>query len=253
MKRVVVYNDCWLRGDYEHFGCELVMECYREQLSRVGMQLVGSVTQKRRECWEAIKEMRPDLIIVNGEGSLHHGCRPDLIEVSHRFPSVLVNTVYQDNGSVDLSSFKYIAVRESASMKFMMRETGYAPDVVPDVIFSSQRVVQFLRQAKPVIRENLPPGYIRHHESSGEDNVVSVFQRASSFLIDVYRRGWVTTRSYHGLAVALMLGVPVRGVYTSNTHKLTGLSYDAALAEGDYCEQSHAAVDGMFNYISKLD
>ena len=46
--RVAIYNDTFI-ARRPHFGCELVMTTFREQLDRVGIELVGTVKDTHRE------------------------------------------------------------------------------------------------------------------------------------------------------------------------------------------------------------
>ena len=45
--RVAIYNDTFIARK-PHFGCELVMTTFREQLDRVGIELVGTVKLTER-------------------------------------------------------------------------------------------------------------------------------------------------------------------------------------------------------------
>ena len=109
--RVYVLNDTAkaVPTKKPHFGCQLVMETYHEQLERVGIELLGTISGKEKE-FDRLDDA--DLIVVNGEGSIHHENRNELIDVAERYPCVLLNAVYQENAfRPGLNEFKKIAVR----------------------------------------------------------------------------------------------------------------------------------------------
>ena len=59
--KVVIVNDTAVRP---HFGCELVMQTYREQLKRVDIELIKTIPKGR-----AIQiPDSTDMVLVNGEG-----------------------------------------------------------------------------------------------------------------------------------------------------------------------------------------
>ena len=108
--KVAIYNDCFTEN-YKHFGCELVMETFKDQLKRVDCEFVGSVKKDmiRNEKHVASVLDKADLVIINGEGSFHHDRRNDILEVGAKWPSILINTVFQDNSTKgQLKKFKYI-------------------------------------------------------------------------------------------------------------------------------------------------
>lgn len=191
--KVIVYNDCFT-GVRPHFGCDLVMSTFKEQLDRVGIEYIGSISMKDKNPKDRRME-KADLVIVNGEGSFHHNRRNDIAEVSKYFPSILINTVYEDN-NVDLSSFKYISARESRSA------ASIGCPVIPDIIFSSN------------ILKNLVYSPIkgRHYKimHSGKTNTL---RTAIQVLPDIVSAESIETESFHAIAVATILGVPISRIY----------------------------------------
>lgn len=88
-----------------------------------------------------------DLVVVNGEGSIHHGRCNHLLEIATRFPAVLVNAVYQSNPRNDaLGQFLYRSTRESLSAS-EIQNAGYSCEVTPDVIFASMQLRSFVKPA----------------------------------------------------------------------------------------------------------
>ncbi len=141
--KVVLIGDTSLRTP--HFGCQLVGQTFREQFSRVGLHLVASLPSKL----EQIPKWREyvagaDLVVINGEGSIHHGRFQELINLASEYPCALVNCVYAENPrNENLSKFNYTSARESFSAN-ALREHGAVVDVVPDVLFASAFLGSFV-------------------------------------------------------------------------------------------------------------
>lgn len=141
MASVVLLNDTSLFNS--HFGCQLVGQTIREQLARVDLQLIGSFgldfdQSQAKPYFEAA-----DLLIVNGEGSIHNNRNLHLLEIARSYRSVLINCVFENNTQCDaLKEFAYIAARESYSAS-AIRDFNIDCDVVPDVIFASRMLNSF--------------------------------------------------------------------------------------------------------------
>jgi hypothetical protein len=211
--KVAIYNDCD-DPPHRHFGTQMVMETYAEQLDRVNIEYVGSVKYLHLRDDAVLR--KADLVIVNGEGSFHHNRRNDLAEIATRFPCVLLNTVFQDN-DVDLSSFRYIAARETLSAA-QVNGTGAMCDVVPDIILTSNRLRTFQKSRGAGIAN------VRHVDDGGFYNVVSL-QDAQSFLVNINRYASMDTESFHGVIVAAALGMPFHA-WGGNTHKIKSVVAD---------------------------
>lgn len=104
LPRVVVMNDTSGRS---HHGCSRVMRLLLEGLSRHGMQVTAR--SPARHDWQAdagfLAELdRADLVVINGEGTLHHGrsAGKALLQVipraqSRGTPVALINALWQEN------------------------------------------------------------------------------------------------------------------------------------------------------------
>jgi hypothetical protein len=144
-KKAVILNDT----SYEsHHGCEVVIDnikllLYKNNIKTVDTNPVGT------DCLENsnfLKNMASsDLVIVNGEGTLHHN-QPRAVELMNavkyirlnlNIPIVLINSTYQDNGVKTAKLMRYfdlIFVRESLSKNELNRH-GIFSEVVPDMTF----------------------------------------------------------------------------------------------------------------------
>ena len=194
-----------------HFGCALVMETYREQLERVGIE-------------EAKTPEDADLVIVNGEGSLHHGHRRDLLTWPARYPSVFVNAVYQANAPApEMGEFLYRAARESMSASYM-RGQGYECDVVPDVILTNRRLNAV--EYDPSLADGI----------GLTDNVLdgragsSAWEGPAAYLDWLSRWEGVVCGRFHAAIACAVIGVPF-STWDSNTWKIRGLMRDIGILQ----------------------
>lgn len=241
--RVVLIGDTSL--DSPHFGCQLVGQTFREQFARAGLELYASLPYDydRFPQWPELFEAA-DLLVINGEGSIHHGRFGYLIELAARYPAALVNCVYQENPAWPaLSSLRYIAARESLSGE-EVRSQGVSCRVVPDVIFASAQLRSFVRPAPSEecgitdnarkttyrlgpIKLRLRPGY------SPKQPVIADYLR----YLCRYRR--LCIGRFHAAIAASVLGIPF-STWDSNTWKLKGLMQDMGVPHLHFAEYAAA-------------
>lgn len=227
MPKVVLVNDCSKHG---HFGCLLIMEAYREQLARVGMELIG-VTQVDDDLGQfeevlakpAFKMLdKADLVIVNGEGTTHRNRHQNLIKIAGRFPSVLINMVYQDNRPLpEMHQFLYRSARESLSAA-VVRQEGVQCDVVPDIIFTSKTLTTYRSSRKATNTVGITDTVL--------DNSLGFppTMPPNEYLGRLSRHRAVVCGRFHGAVACAVLGIPF-SVYPSNTHKNLGLVTDIGI------------------------
>ena len=144
-------------SSYNHHGCSLVVGQIREQCKKYGLTLWYTV--KLGDDWRAERHRKrlaqSDIVIVNGEGTLHHDRKSARILAqsaafcrAHSIPCFLINSVYQANGKemADLvRQFDLVFVRESRSQAELRRE-GIDSDVVPDMTLSHPDLSQLVRR-----------------------------------------------------------------------------------------------------------
>lgn len=219
---VALLNDTSLYNS--HFGCQLVCQAFREQLTRAGLHLQvalpGSIDPAKMSHY--LKAV--DLVIVNGEGTIHHGRAPHLLRVAGAFPSVLVNCVYQENAAwPELKQFLLVAARESLSAQALSKD-GADPIVVPDVMFASSFLNAFVPKAPPQndlgITDNVtdPAAGFAPHVALVADylNQLCSFKR-------------LCIGRFHAAVAAMCLKIPF-STWDSNTWKIEGMMRDADLA-----------------------
>jgi hypothetical protein len=259
--KIVILNDTSSSG---HFGCKLVMDALHENFKRRGCQVIGTVPWT--EHWRNYKDLmdKADLIVVNGEGSIHHGNRMELLKVAVSYPSVLINAVYQDVPDNDyLKAFKYVSVRESRS-KLEMVAHGVTPEVVPDLLF-------FHKIEKPEIAK-LSEQSISVTDSVCGDHGLDPHDEDFIQKFGESRIGCVGR--FHAACLAMTWNMPFTA-YPSNTHKTLGMLEDAGkrylyggskqeafeilgemTGENDftgYVEDARQKIDAMFNKILNIN
>lgn len=251
MKKALIVNDT--RRD-RHPGCRAVMEALLVLLPRAGIQpfhfhLVGTP-------WEGddnfyIKAAQADLVIVNGEGSIHHSneraqslarlasfCRFTL-----RKPAVLLNaTLFANDAEIynNLRNYDLISLRDSASaeeaQRFGIRDAIVCPDLSLFHDFSSirraddralgageRRRIGAADSALEKVRTILEKlrSERRYTDVSMRRNDASIYQYASEIAaLDLHVSG-----RFHGICYSLNVGTPFISI-ESNTPKITSLLTD---------------------------
>lgn len=245
--KVALIGDTSLRTS--HFGCQLVGQTFREQFARVGFDLVVSLPSKLSLVtnWKSYLE-GVDLVVINGEGSIHHGRFQELINLASEFPCALVNCVYQDNPPNDhLINFKYVSVRESYSAH-ELQNAGIKAEVVPDVLFASMFLRSFVPKAHP------------SKESGMTDNAKKEVFKIGSFQLK-YRPGFspktpvvadyldflcthkkMAIGRFHAAICCCVLGIPF-STWDSNTWKTKGLMEDIGVSHLHFEERSDAVAN----------
>lgn len=261
---VALINDTSLFND--HFGCQLVGQTFREQFSKHGLNLkiCLPLSFELDEVAPALEEC--DLVVVNGEGSIHHGRNQHLVELASRFPAVLVNCVYQDNPDwPELAAFQYVAVRESLSADYL-REKQINCEVVPDLLFASALLHAF---PKPAGQEDLGLTDNVRKPASGFSPKTG---NPAVYLYELCRYRRLCAGRFHAAIAAAVLEIPF-STWDSNTWKTQGLMRDMNLlqfhaptqeaaiaicpdefqpAAREYCQAARDKIDSMFDKFVTL-
>jgi len=233
--KVVYVGDVSLRTP--HFGCQLVGQAFREQFARVGLELLYTLPARLETVanWRHYLE-RADLVVINGEGSIHHGRFQNLIDLAGDYPCALVNCVYQDNPvNPNLKKFKWISARESMSAS-VIREQGGSVKVVPDVLFASS----FLRSFVPSVPASKDFGFtdcaekvvkrlgpIRLRYRPGFSPKTKVVGDYLNFLASHKR---MAIGRFHAVVCCSVMGTPFSS-WDSNTWKTKGLMHDMGVPQ----------------------
>lgn len=143
--RVVVMNDTSGRS---HHGCARVMRLLLQGLSKEGLQVTARSPARHDWAGDAgflAALSQADLVVINGEGTLHHG-RPAgarlLSVLDHPArgsrPVAVVNALWQDNPEswdAQLARCALVAARDARS-RAAMATAGLAARLVPDLSLS---------------------------------------------------------------------------------------------------------------------
>jgi len=219
-----------------HFGCQLVGQTFREQFARVGLDLIGSLPTKidAVENWQSILSAA-DLVVINGEGSIHHGRFQSLIDLASSYPCALVNCVYQENPpNANLTRFHFISARESISAQ-AIQEQGVECAVVPDVLFASMFLNSYAPCHSPVkdlgvtdcaekTAVRLGPFQLRYRPGFSPKSPV-----VGDYLDFLSQHRKLCIGRFHAAVAAAVLRIPF-ATWDSNTWKIRGMMEDMRIS-----------------------
>ena len=161
ISKVAIFNDT---TPTNHYGCLMVMSNLRQLLQQENIEV--SWTWPVSKDWRKHKTAllgyeKVDAIIVNGEGTIHHGPRRwqaqalvDVAEFAHQeldVPVFLINsTLYANEASLNqkLKTFDAIYVRDRASHE-ELNNIGIKNSFVPDMTFALSSGLQH-KHEKPL-------------------------------------------------------------------------------------------------------
>lgn len=154
MKKAVIVNDTSFEA---HHGCELVVNNIRNLLLKNDIEVINTnpVWKNWEENNKFLKDLKnSDLVLVNGEGTIHHSQirAKQLVKIAKYSKQlnkkvVLINSTIQDNDNDIIENLKYfdlIFVRESLSKK-ELEKYGIKSEVVADMTFYNQFNKSFKR------------------------------------------------------------------------------------------------------------
>ncbi len=227
--RIVLINDT---SDNGHFGCQLVGKAYRDLLDERGVEIIK--TQYRREPLDRKACDKADLVIVNGEGCIHHGKYEELLQIGSQYPSILMNCSIQTLSSDPcevLRAFRHVTVRESYTANYLKRYAGFDAEIVPDVIFHHN-----LRRTRSVTNKEL----FTSDCSRGSYRGCTRKAKSPDFLDTLSRYSRASVGRFHAACACAMMGVPFTA-WQGNTWKVEGLLQDMDLSK-NYYEESDQAI-----------
>jgi hypothetical protein len=241
VKRIVLFNDTSLLEP--HFGPHLVVQTIREQLAKRDIEIIGALHRDALPQDNRQLLTRADLVLINGEGSIHHGRCGHLVEVARDYPAALINCVYQENPPNDaLSHFRYIAARESLSARHLIECGARDVEVVPDLMFASSLLTGWVRGEATI-------------DIGLTDNVVNCEAGHKPFVNDPadYLR-WLSQHRrivcgrYHAAVACCVLGIPF-SCWPSNTWKIEGMLQDLGLPHLHFKSQQEAVQSCPVSFI----
>ncbi|MCC7416244.1 MAG: polysaccharide pyruvyl transferase family protein [Acidobacteria bacterium] len=254
---VALFNDT---GSSPHVGCLAVSEAHRLMLARAGgfvrhaffqPDWHGFAKPTLDESVEAAWASAPlrrvlassDAVVVNGEGTIHHGNGRHLLAIlaaAQRagLPTFLVNAVLQDadDGRGILAALTDCTVRDAASARYL-DGLGVAHRTVSDSFFEAPflgepihdftgRVV--VTDCHPALAGALAPAFDAVKRALGTRRTAHYLLESSAraadwrhALADLRGADAIVTGRHHGVCLALRAGIPFVAV-PSNSWKIEG-------------------------------
>ena len=261
-----------------HFGCQLVGQTFREQFSRTGVDLIACLPYDFYNYHGFNKILKnADLLVINGEGSIHHGRFHHLIKLASEYPSTLVNCVYQENPIwPELKDFLYISTRESYSAN-EINSQGVKCQVVPDVLFASSLLHSFVHH-EPIKDFGFTDNAQKTTYKLGPFKLRLRLGRSpkqktvADYLNFLCQHKRMCIGRFHAVIAASVLGIPF-STWDSNTWKMRGLMQDMGLSHlhfnnrdeamkavpsdydpkiSEFVEQAKVNIETMFDTLARI-
>ena len=151
--RALILNDT---RNGNHLGCIIVMEQLAVLCREAGLHVTAMLRFGQRFEAQVAHELgQCDVVIINGEGTMHHDAadamaivRAGAMAASRKVPIALINTVWQDNQRANplLAQCSWVSARESFSQA-AIGQAGSIAELVPDLTLTADPV-QLFRSAQ---------------------------------------------------------------------------------------------------------
>lgn len=252
-------------GDHSkyHCGSAAVAKVILQQLSASGV---------------VVKDDNYDVLVVNGEGSMHHDSTAHtrkMEALTHAIETgrkgVLINSVWQDNSDrYDgiLAKLEQIVVRESLSQAELSQKHGIASKVIPDLSFQcpwKNRAPLFAPKGKVLITDF-------YAESLGNFAILNGGKWVKMPFFDLKKLSWdqavstlkqnelLVTGRHHAVYAACRARTPFVAM-KGNTHKIEGIVASAGAkipileslrdveATIDWAKKNPQAYEDLFDWM----
>ncbi|KKM04578.1 hypothetical protein LCGC14_1762840 [marine sediment metagenome] len=225
-----------------HVGCNAVIAAIRGVAAMHGIEIIKSYTRSEI-INDACYFTGADIIIINGEGSLHHGTPNSAFlwtVLNHaqmnNIPTVLINTVWDgmelDDRQLELlNTLELVSCRESKSLYqiYDVYKERMAW-VTPDMIFAHHpRDISAAPQKEGLV---YCPGSGKLTAQIAQRKPNILIQRHTGapsfeeFCSELTNYDGVVTDRFHTCCIAMMCGLPVYAL-KANCHKVDGLAEDS--------------------------
>jgi len=239
-KKAILINDT---SNESHLGCDSVIRNIKLLCKKNDMEVIRTFTRQdinNRRNLEHIKD--GDIIIVNGEGTLHDGWGKQWLTkflklIPKGTKAVLINSVWHNMGKIErMAKFSLISVRELNSFESIVKDYPYPEKiwVVPDVIFYTELPKELNigygdsnnGSITAILNKNgnyFPlhykrPGTYQHPAELKSQNLKSYRKWLKS--LDLYITG-----RFHGVCLSAMTATPFLA-FASNATKIEGILRD---------------------------
>ena len=223
----------------KHVGCTLVINNLQKICEERGVTITKTYTRKdllHPGLKKEIDSSEVDLIIVNGEGTLHHSpqASSSLLSIRSKKPKILVNAVWEKMYCCSnfLNSFDFISVRESKSYAEICKSVDKSKvEVIPDLIFYDSK------KLKTSYSVGYSDSVMTHvcDELVKRTNFFPMLQSVhqpdpASYIAWMKSLDLYVTGRFHGVCLAIILNVPFLA-FPSNSHKIEGILDDCGCPE----------------------
>lgn len=213
-----------------HSGCKAVINFYNIYCKRKKYKIIKSIYSKELIDIKTLKEC--NLVIVNGEGTMHHDTVSKTsidnnidLALEYNIPIKLVNTVWQDIEYNDrYKNLDQVIVREIDSYNAFIDCCGFKPDICLDLsYFGPIKNCDFKDfNNKIVVGDFFHANLVNLNRFSKYDRL-NIFENEWDFIVNSLKTAklYITGR-HHGVYAACKARIPFV-VHKSNTHKVSGL------------------------------
>lgn len=243
--KALILNDT--RRDAGHLGCLMVMSNLLRLCHETKIEVTGTIQSKakpnRKEFSERLRGV--DLVILNGEGTLHHDRGEGLLQQSQiakeqGIPVALINSVWQDNPKTReyLRIFSIQSFRESTSMRSATGDGASRAICVPDLSFYSELERHTAHTDRLAVTDSVIERVSEHLEALAGSMNSPYFpmspQSKCPMTVDQFMRsGAFVGGRFHALCLCVLSGKPALTV-ESNTHKVGALLEDLGVSLSGY-------------------
>lgn len=230
----ILINDT---SNESHLGSKAVINNIKRLCIKNNINLISTFTRKDIINWyirleEKIKQC--ELIIINGEGSLHHS--PPFFDIlvarKDKFKEkklVLINSIWQCMNNIEsekyFKKFSFISFRESLSLQDFKKKCPLITNVhiIPDIIFATDLKYKHIGFGDSVIEK-----YRIEFQKTNNYfpmNYINNYPDVYSYINWLKTLKLYVTGRYHGCCLSIMAETPFLAM-KSNSHKIQGLLKD---------------------------
>ncbi|UWL60233.1 polysaccharide pyruvyl transferase family protein [Brucella pseudintermedia] len=254
--KIALFNDT---APFAHFGCQAVSDGHARMLGRAGHEVTerffldwwpGIPDTKSPESVDFLlnddefrRRIEPvDAVVVNGEGTIHHGAGLHLLAVLGaaqrlRKKTLLVNAVYEETEYYEdvINKLDDFTVRDIRSLNFaqsrglkarLLLDSSFAAHDVPDSLadISKKAVVSDWHTSRSGDVGDTLKQYMRNYAAT---SFFLPFERADAaicwhrIVATLKHAAVFLSARHHGICFAVKAGVPFVGL-PSNTSKVEG-------------------------------
>ena len=274
MKKAILVNDTSYEG---HHGCSYVKEAIVENLHNNDYELILTIPVNKNwkdegNFFKVIKEV--DLIIVNGEGTIHHSSEraKNIVGISlfayiRRIRCVLINATYEDNSNKinNLTRlFDAVYVRENKS-HLTLKNCNIHSYVVPDLLYYVNKPLTEKFSINVGVTDSvfgniteklynfafnnnfkfLPILSINSKINSDYNN--DRINNSESYYSEINNSTFLISGRYHAICMAIQSKTPFYAV-SSNTYKIEGMLEDAGLESSRLKDINQITAKNLMEY-----